>query len=159
MKWNRRLVCVFVFVGSIGYFLAAPRAISDSKSVAHHHGNARHSQPLALPMQAVPANLIRAENPLKNATVSTSSQPDDKTLDLPLAFEPNAGQTDPRVKFIARGRGVTVFLTRDEMMLQMPRRPESAAHSSSRVRADKLTPETAVVTMRWHQQSARTASL
>jgi hypothetical protein len=30
---------------------------------------------------------------------------------LPLAFEPNVGQTDPQVKFLARGSGYTVFLT------------------------------------------------
>src|SRR5579862_2944570 len=30
---------------------------------------------------------------------------------LPVALEPNVGQTDPRARFIARGRGVTAFLT------------------------------------------------
>jgi hypothetical protein len=33
---------------------------------------------------------------------------------LPLSFEENRGQTDPRVKFMARGGGYTVFLTDDE---------------------------------------------
>src|SRR5207248_4629761 len=30
---------------------------------------------------------------------------------LPLAFEPNVGQTDPRVAFVAHGLGYTLFLT------------------------------------------------
>lgn len=30
---------------------------------------------------------------------------------LPLSFEANQGQTDPQVKFLARGRGYTLFLT------------------------------------------------
>jgi len=33
---------------------------------------------------------------------------------LPIVFEPNRGQTDPRVKFLARGGGYTLFLTSDE---------------------------------------------
>jgi hypothetical protein len=38
---------------------------------------------------------------------------------LPLAFESNSGQTDPRVKFIARGSGYTVFITSAEMVLRL----------------------------------------
>src|SRR5207253_1149779 len=30
---------------------------------------------------------------------------------LALSFEANVGQTDPRVRFLARGRGYTLFLT------------------------------------------------
>src|SRR5260370_24689717 len=33
---------------------------------------------------------------------------------LPLSFEENQGQTDPRVKFLARGKGYTVFLPDNE---------------------------------------------
>jgi hypothetical protein len=36
---------------------------------------------------------------------------------LPLHFEVNRGQTDPRVKFLARGPGYGVFLTRSEVVL------------------------------------------
>ena len=42
---------------------------------------------------------------------------------LPLAFEANQGQTDPQVKYVARGRGYTVFLTANDTVL--------AVHSSS----------------------------
>jgi hypothetical protein len=38
---------------------------------------------------------------------------------IPLAFEPNAGQTDARVKFLSRGPGYTVFLTNDEAVLAL----------------------------------------
>ena len=31
---------------------------------------------------------------------------------MPLSFEANQGQTDPRVKFLAHGQGYTLFLTR-----------------------------------------------
>jgi hypothetical protein len=36
---------------------------------------------------------------------------------LPMAFEPNVGQTDARVHYVARGRGYGVFLTGDEVAL------------------------------------------
>ena len=35
----------------------------------------------------------------------------DRYAKLPLAFEPNVGQTDARVKFLAHGSGYTLFLT------------------------------------------------
>src|SRR5437870_2906693 len=36
---------------------------------------------------------------------------------LPLSFEPNHGQTDPQVQFLARGPGYTLLLTPTEALL------------------------------------------
>src|SRR5579871_6957534 len=36
---------------------------------------------------------------------------------LPLAFEPNGGQTDGSVKFLSRGKGYSLFLTGDRVVL------------------------------------------
>jgi hypothetical protein len=49
---------------------------------------------------------------------------------LPLSFEPNHGQTDPQVKFLARGAGYGVFLTADQAILSL----RSSAQASSVVR-------------------------
>src|ERR1700749_366631 len=38
---------------------------------------------------------------------------------LPLQFETNEGQTDPRVNFISRGNGYTLFLTPAEAVLRL----------------------------------------
>ena len=38
---------------------------------------------------------------------------------LPLSFEPNRGQTDPRVQFLSRGPGYTVFFTKDETVMSL----------------------------------------
>ena len=38
---------------------------------------------------------------------------------LPLMFEPNRGQTDPAVEFLARGNGYGLFLTSDEAVLSL----------------------------------------
>src|SRR5437899_453391 len=38
---------------------------------------------------------------------------------LPMSFEPNAGQTDARVQFLSRGKGYTLFLTDHEAVLSL----------------------------------------
>ncbi|HKQ66536.1 MAG TPA: CFI-box-CTERM domain-containing protein [Methylomirabilota bacterium] len=40
---------------------------------------------------------------------------------LPFSFEPNLGQTDPRVQFLARSRGMTLFVTATETVFVTPR--------------------------------------
>ena len=49
---------------------------------------------------------------------------------LPLRFEANTGQTDPRVKFLSRGPGYTLFLTAGEAVLSLSS-PEPRANSAS----------------------------
>jgi hypothetical protein len=48
---------------------------------------------------------------------------------LPLTFEANQGQTDPKVKFLSRGGGYTLFLTGDEAVFSL-RKPEAKAAPS-----------------------------
>src|SRR3954469_22085841 len=38
---------------------------------------------------------------------------------LPLRFEPNLGQSNPRVKFLSRGSGYTLFLSHEEATLSL----------------------------------------
>src|SRR5438132_8897981 len=38
---------------------------------------------------------------------------------LPLAFEPNQGQSDPQVRYLARGNSYALFLTANEAVLAM----------------------------------------
>lgn len=38
---------------------------------------------------------------------------------LPMDFEPNRGQVNARAKYIARGAGYSVFLTRDEAVISL----------------------------------------
>ena len=45
---------------------------------------------------------------------------------LPLRFEQNSGQTDARVKFLARGKGYTLFLTGEEAVLKLQKPGQSA---------------------------------
>jgi hypothetical protein len=45
---------------------------------------------------------------------------------LPLSFEANRGQTDPRVRFLSRGNGYSLFLTDSAAVLSL-RKPEAPA--------------------------------
>jgi len=66
---------------------------------------------------------------------TSSAAPNQKNLlaaygSLPIAFEANQGQTDPRVKYVARGRGYTLFLTSGSAVLSL----RAQAHSSGGVK-------------------------
>jgi hypothetical protein len=50
---------------------------------------------------------------------------------LPLSFEPNAGQTDARVKFLSRGPGYTVFLTGNDAVLALAAGAKNKANTSA----------------------------
>lgn len=68
----------------------------------------------------VAGGLIFDRTPL----ASTHSAPPDRRMleaygRLPLRFEANTGQTDARVKFLARGSRTTLFLTAAEAVLQL----------------------------------------
>jgi hypothetical protein len=45
---------------------------------------------------------------------------------LPMSFEPNQGQSDSRVKFLARGNGYGLYLTSSEAVLALPPHSEGA---------------------------------
>ena len=45
---------------------------------------------------------------------------------LPLRFEVNQGQADPKVRFLSRGRGLRLFLAGDEAVLAPDGRPDAA---------------------------------
>src|SRR6516165_9860191 len=49
----------------------------------------------------------------------------------PLAFEPNAGQADPRVKFLSHGPGYALFLTADQAVFSLALEKQSAVSRSS----------------------------
>src|ERR1035441_2813458 len=73
---------------------------------------------------------------------------------LPLAFEPNLGQTDARVRFLARGGGMTAFFTDAEtvMVLRRSREEEQAAGPGREMAAPKEV-EQAVLRMKLENAS------
>ena len=51
---------------------------------------------------------------------------------LPLAFEANQGQTDPQVKYTARGNGCTVFLTANDAVFAVQSSSRSASTTAGK---------------------------
>jgi hypothetical protein len=64
-----------------------------------------------------PVSVSRATRPSK----ATQQPVKEAYGKLPLSFEPNKGQTDARVKFLARGSGYSLFLTPQEAVLTLNR--------------------------------------
>ena len=56
-----------------------------------------------------------------NRTARPSSELRSAVAHLPLSFEPNRGQSDPRVRFLARGAGYGLFFTSDGAVLALSR--------------------------------------
>jgi centrosomal CEP192-like protein/beta-propeller repeat-containing protein len=82
------------------------------------------------------ATWVQAQTAASNFPVVTEDQKA-KIIEsygkLPLAFEANQGQSDPQVKFLARGPGYGLLLTPTEAML-------SVAHSGFNIRGSALSP-------------------
>ncbi len=96
--------------------------------------SARHSGPMAevqspdSPLSAVTSSGV-VSVPRTPGSHSVSAQ-------LPLIFEPNRGQADPSVRFLAHGMGYGLFLDSAGAILAVP--TPSAKHSASRVAALRM---------------------
>ena len=99
-------------------------------TAAIHYGSGAHGLQSAM----APAGPASIAAPF----ASSHGSPDTQQIrtafaQLPLIFEANQGQTDPRVKFLARGSGYGLFLTADEAVLTLQNgesRKESQPQSS-----------------------------
>jgi len=61
---------------------------------------------------------------------------------LPLSFESNQGQTDRRVRFLARGSDNTLYLTPTEAVFTLANKPQSFRTQSGPIRSRRQTPST-----------------
>src|ERR1017187_4390801 len=78
------------------------------------------------------SSLVQASSKLTQAYVKES------VGKLPLAFEQNQGQTDPQVKYVARARGYTAFLTENETVLSI----KGSAQGVLRMKMQNASPAT-----------------
>jgi hypothetical protein len=69
------------------------------------------------------ASLLRTVTPAARSRIQASYAA------LPLAFEQNQGQTDPQVKYLARGHGYTLFLTANDAVFSLHSSGSSARQS------------------------------
>ena len=92
-----------------------------------------------LPLASSSASSLRpfasTPTPLPNPATPQSKQQVLATYGrLPLIFEPNQGQTDPKVQFLARGTGYGLYLTADEAVLALQGNSRHSADRNSAVR-------------------------
>ena len=66
----------------------------------------------------------------------------------PLRFEPNAGQADPRVKFLSRGAGATLMVTERETYIVVTKRSGDECRRRAGCR-EPMTFDTETVRMHW----------
>ncbi len=100
-----RFAVIFVLVSCMTFAIFA---------TACGAANQRGQAPAAAPQPKVPS----ASDKMRVATLFGR---------LPMRFERNDGQTDARVKFLARGEGYTLFLTPEEAVLALQRTAEPHA--------------------------------
>jgi hypothetical protein len=105
MIGKRVCVCLLALAGSLS-FLPAGKFAMRGRDVLRA-GAQLHSR--------------RPDEKLPTRSVSRSR------FSIPMTFEPNASQADPRVEFVGRGRGLTVFLTPDEIAVQVAKFSGSAS--------------------------------
>lgn len=78
---------------------------------------------------------------------------------LPMRFEPNVGQSDAQVQFLARGTGYTLFLTSNETVMVLGRQAAEAAQETSSkadaVEQSRRNAETAIVRTRFEGANAQ----
>src|SRR3954453_14781764 len=63
---------------------------------------------------------VRASASQVRPTAAQDSRVRANLAALPLAFEANQGQTDPEVKYMARGNGYKLFLTSSKAIMSLP---------------------------------------
>jgi hypothetical protein len=103
--------------------LIAAAALLRGVASAHGPSVQAHSQAPAQPAS-------RASSPADHSRVNATYAA------LPLTFEPNVGQTDPQVKYVARGRGYSLFLTSTSAYFAVPVRSQIPKTKSAHQKID-----------------------
>ena len=114
-----------------------------SRGVACFDGRVALAMGLLISL-AVSALLVRPKiNPAKGPDPTPPSASRDRSFpslaQLPFIFEQNQGQTDPRVKFLARGSGYALFLTADSAVLTLEHGNQRHSASPGAVLSLELT--------------------
>ena len=115
---SRRFVPAgWVLLGSIAAVAVLAAGITGSASLRAHRGSTA-AKPVA-PAQA-PVQIAEQRGRVQASLGA-----------LPLAFEANQGQTDPQVRYMARGNGYAVFLTANDTVFALQSRANEAAKAAT----------------------------
>ena len=125
------LVGVLAGVNGITSTKAAGKRAAATSSSSNRLASASESLPAA--KHNASARTTVASHPARTPKKPDLGDVKTAVAKMPMIFEPNRGQTDSRVKYVARGAGYTVFLTgpSSAVMAFHPVKPEA--------KADRLT--------------------
>lgn len=93
----------------------------------------------------------------KTHRILAVTSPQATPVSMPLFFEPNQGQTDSQVKFMARGSGYGIFLTANEAVLKL--QPSSISHQPSATVAKQVAPSVIRMRLEGADTAARISGL
>ena len=99
-------------VALLAVVVLAAAALIAGKGIAERTVAGKTPWPRSLAAQTNPANIPAI-------TATTRARINARYAALPLAFESNQGQFDPRVKYLARGNGYTLFLTANDAVISL----------------------------------------
>lgn len=74
------------------------------------------------------------ERAVSKPNASATAKAKSALAQLPLSFEPNRGQTDPRVQYLSRGPGYTVFFTKDETVMALKSTQDKTSNAVVRMK-------------------------
>jgi hypothetical protein len=128
MRLSTRTLVIMLLLGFAPVAIKSANADRPHASHARPDTNLSFNKPSSTLSAADSADARRATITQTDSSLPRGLDPERviKTLDnLPLSFEPNVGQTDEQVKFLARGNGYTLFLTPREAVFSLGRRSGS----------------------------------
>lgn len=127
------LLVSLAYCGRAGIALARASLGGNRRAAAEHTPRARRMKETA--RLNAPGASVRASNPSNSRSLgpTTRAQFAQNYGKLPLSFEPNRGQTDPQVKFLARGRGYTLFMTSREAVMVVQRGGAQSKRENTKV--------------------------
>ncbi len=105
-------VLLALFLFSVGVLLAVLSAVRISHETPRSTDRLEPYMPAAVG-DADNLDRMKVEWNNRSAGFSTFGR-------LPIAFEPNVGQTDPAVRFLAHYRGGTIYFAKGEIVLAIP---------------------------------------
>jgi hypothetical protein len=137
-----RAVCVVPVLAVVAVALLA-------LSPALHRGKASTAAAGSVASQTIASQTIASQTSADTAAARGRIQ--SRYAALPLAFEPNQGQTDASVKYMAHGNGYTLFLTATDAVFSL--------HSlSGQTRPAQTQPAQNALAKRLQLRAARTGS-
>lgn len=115
-----------------------------SSSGSRHEQQRAKSAGFTTPSQSASSNITPTSF---HATPARSQDAREAFARLPLSFEPNRGQTDPKVKFLSRAGRRTLWLTNDEAVLSLTRKLPGQPNPAGSVKRSQF--ESAILRMKF----------